>query len=134
MNLVDVYEQLGTQLDTIPGLRVYPYPTDAVQEPAAVLGLPGTVSFDLTYQRGGDRLTVPCSVLVGRVVDRDTLTQLGPFLSGSGSSSVKRVLEAGVYTAFDFVWVETAVGGTFEVGNVSYYGAAFSLNVVGPGE
>lgn len=134
MNVANVYAELGLQLELIPGLRVYAYPTDSVKVPAAVLGLPGTVGFDLTYQRGGDRLVLPCVVLVDRLVDRTTIDQLSPFLSGSGASSVKAVLEAGTYTAFDFVWVENAVGGTFEVGNVSYQGTSFSLNVVGPGE
>lgn len=134
MILADVYSELGAQLETITGLRVYPYPADAVQVPAAILGLSESISFDLTYQRGGDRIMIPLVVLTDSVIDRTVITDLSPFLNGAGASSVKAVLEAGVYTAFDFVHVASAQGVTVEIGTVRYHGATFTLDVVGPGE
>lgn len=134
MNIADVYSELAAQLDTIPGLRVYAYPPDQVQVPAAAFAFPDNPAFDLTYQRGGDRLTVPLHVLVSGAVDRLAVEELGRFTAGSGGSSVKQVLEAGVYTAFDFVRVASARFESFLVARVDYVGATFLLDVVGTGD
>jgi hypothetical protein len=134
MNLADVMDQLGDQLDTIAGLRVYRYPPDNVQVPAAVVTYPEDYTYDATYGRGMDRMTVPVIVMVGRVSDRASRGQLGAYCDGTGDSSVKAVVEAGAfYTAFDSVRVQDATFDIVSMAGVEYVAATFALDVAGPG-
>lgn len=94
MNLADVMDQIGDRIDTIDGLRVYRYPPDNVQVPAAVVTYPEDYTFDATYGRGMDRLTLPVIVMVGRVSDRKSRDQLAAYCDGSGEKSLKAAIES----------------------------------------
>jgi len=89
-----VMAAIGSALETIDGLRVYPYPADAVSAPAAIVGLPEPVEFDVTLARGADRLTIPVWVLSARVVDRVSAETVAGYMSGTGAGSVKAAIEA----------------------------------------
>lgn len=96
MDLADVMTEIGARLDTIDGLRVYPYPADQVTPPAAVVTYPETVQFDATYARGMDRYPdLVVMVLVAKPWDRSTRDLVAGYLNGSGAGSVKDVLENG---------------------------------------
>lgn len=133
MNLADVMDQIGDQLDTITGLRVYRYPPDRVQPPAAVVTYPDTYTYDSTYGRGMDRMTVPVIVMVGRVSDRASRDQLGPYLDGAGPRSVKAVVEAGSYTAFDSARVMSVEFDIVQLANVDHVAATLSIDIAGEG-
>lgn len=134
MNLVDVTDQLSARLDTISGLRCFPYLADAVQPPAAVFPLDGSeLTFDETYGRGMDRLSLPLAVVVGKVSDRASRGQISAYCNGSGASSVKEVLESGTYTAFDTVRVVSARLGVATIAATEYLAALFELDVAGSG-
>jgi hypothetical protein len=133
MNVADVMQELAIQLDTITGLRVHAYLADSINAPAAVVGLPETYTFDETYGRGMDRITLPVMVLVGKVVDRTVVERLGRYMDGSGSASVKAVLEAGTYTAFDTCRVVDIVTDVIEVARVEYWAATFNVDIAGEG-
>jgi len=106
MNLGEVMDAISTRLDSINGLRCFAYPVPTVTPPAAVVSYPDTVTFDETYARGMDRMSLPVVVVVGRPTDRSTRDLLAAYCNGSGASSIKAVVESGTYSAFDVVRVE----------------------------
>lgn len=134
MNLKNVMDQIATQLDTISGLRCYPYPADSVTPPAVIVSYPDTVTFDETYGRGMDRLTLPVVLVMGKVYDRATRDNLMAYCNGSGSTSVKQVLESGTYTAFDTIRVSSVEFDAVSIAGTDYAAALFSLDIAGQGE
>lgn len=133
MNLADVMDEIATQLDTITGLRVFAYPPGTVTPPAAVVAYPTAYAFDATYGRGMDRISLPVVVLVGRPTDRPTRDLMGAYVDGAGASSIKAVLEAGTYTAFDSLRVTGVELDTYEQGAVTYLAAIFDIDIAGSG-
>jgi hypothetical protein len=131
--LADVAEQISAQLDTIAGLRSFAFAPDKVAPPAAMVTWPEDITFDQTYQRGCDRMTLGVVVVVARPNDRSALDRLGVYCDGSGPSSVKAVLESGAYSAFDAVTVQSAEFDEFEIGGTIYPGALFRLDIIGDG-
>lgn len=131
--LNNVIDQIGTQLDTIAGLRVYDYPADRIVPPAVIVAYPESITFDETYGRGMDRLTLPILLMVGKVSDRASRDALSVYVDGAGAKSVKAVVESGVYTAFHTVRVMNAEFDIVTVAGVDYAAALFDLDIVGSG-
>lgn len=133
MNLGNVMQELADQIDTIAGLRAYAYPPDTINAPAAVVTYPDSYTYDATYGRGSDRLELPVVVLVGKVSDRASRDNLSRFVNGSGADSIKTVVEAGTYTAFDTVRVTGAVFDVIAIAAVEYLAATLTLDIAGQG-
>ena len=133
MNLADVMEQISDQAATISGLNCFPYPPDSISPPTFEVNLPESIDFDQTYVRGTDAVTLTANVLVGRASHRAAVLNLAPYVAGSGSSSIKAVLEAGTYTAFDTIHVSQVDFAIFPYGAVEYLGAQFTINITGSG-
>lgn len=133
MNLADVLQELADQADTITGIQCFAYPPDKVVPPTFYPNLPEQIDFDDTYQRGTDTLTLTADLLVGRSNDRAAVAQLAPYVSGSGEQSVKAVLEAGTYTAFNTIHVRSVEFGIFPVASVDHLGGRFTIDITGPG-
>lgn len=133
MNLKDVMDEVAGQLDTIGGLRTYAFPPDSLAPPAAVVSYPDDYTFDATYGRGTDRMTLPVVVVVGKPSDRSTVERLGAYADGSGARSVKAVVEAGTHTAFDTVRVMSIEFDVVTIGGQDYMAALFDLDIVGEG-
>lgn len=134
MILSDVMDELAARLDTIVGLRVFAFPADNIPAPAAVVGYPETIAFDVSSSRGVDMMTVPIFLLVGRVTDRTARDVLAPFCDGSGPSSIKAVLATQGYVAMSSVRVASADFQVVSVAGVDYLTAVFTVNVHGPGD
>lgn len=134
MDLGDVMDQVADRLDSITGLRVYPYPPDTVAPPAAIVTYPESIDYDATYARGMDRIPdLRVIVLVGRVSDRASRDAISVYADGSGTQSVKAVVEAGTYTAFDSVRVTGAEFDVISMAGVEYLAATFHLDIAGEG-
>jgi hypothetical protein len=134
MNLVTVMDQVGTQLDTISGLRVTDFPPDNINPPAGYVGLPEDYEFDKTYGRGMDRINnLPVIVAVSRWPDRQAFARAAEYAAGSGAKSVKAVLEAGAYSAFHTLTVTGVVFDVLTIGGTDYLGALFTLDITGQG-
>jgi hypothetical protein len=131
--LGDVMQAIADRLDTIDGLRCFGYPQPAVTPPAAIVSYPEKIAFDQTYVRGKDRITLPLVVVVGKAHDRSTRDRVGVYCDGSGTSSVKAVLESGTYTAFDEVVVTDAEFDVVDIAGTDYLAALFNLDIVGAG-
>ncbi len=133
MNLANVMQAVADRLDTIDGLRCFGFPPHSLSPPAAIVSYPDKITFDETYGRGMDRLTLPVVVVVGRVSDRSARDQLGAYCDGVGAASVKQVLESGAYTAFDTVRVTGADFDVVSIAGTDYMAALFDLDIVGRG-
>jgi hypothetical protein len=133
VDLGDVMDAVATQLDTITGLRCFAYPPDSITPPAAIVSYPEELTFDATYDRGADTMTLPVIVAVGKVHDRTTRDLVAAYVDGSGASSIKAVLEAGTYTAFDTVRVVRAEFDVVRIGAADYLAALFDLDIIGDG-
>lgn len=133
MDLADVMDEVAARLGTIAGLRVHAHPPGSVTPPAAVVSYPDTYTFDETYGRGMDRMTLPVVVVVGKASDRAARDQLGVYVDGSGAASVKQVLESGTYTAFHTVRVVGAEFDVVTIAAVDYLAATFDLDIAGSG-
>jgi len=133
MDLAAVMDQIDARLGTITGLRHYAFPPDAVLPPAAVVSYPDTLTFDETYGRGMDRMTLPVVVVVGKVSDRTTRDLLAVYCAGSGASSVKAVVESGTYAAFHTVRVMSIDFDVVGIAGVDCMAALFDLDISGQG-
>lgn len=133
MNLATVMQEVATRLATITGLRAYGYPPDVVTPPAAVVSWPETLTYDESYARGFDHLELPVVVLVGKVSDRATQTNLGRYADGSGSASIKAVLEGGTYSSFESLRVMRVDFDVVSVAAVDHAAAIFTVDVIGKG-
>lgn len=133
MDLADVMDQVAAQAGAIEGLRVFAYPPDSVTPPALVVSYPTEVSFDETYGRGMDRMSLELWVVIDRPTDRSARDRLSKYCAGSGAHSVKHVLESGAYSAFDTLRVEGIDFQAVSIGGIEYMGALFTLDIAGPG-
>lgn len=133
MNLRDVMLELATQLDTIPELNVSSFPSGSVKPPAAMVLWPLDLTYDMTYGRGSDRMTLQVVVVVGQLDSESTRDELSVYANGSGTRSIKQVLEAGTYTAFDAVRVIGADFGQWQIADTPYMAALFDLDIAGDG-
>lgn len=133
MNLADVMDQIAARADTIDGLRVDGRPVPKVSPPAAYVAYPTDYTFDATYGRGSDEMTLSLLVVVGRPNDRSTRDALAAYCDGDGPRSIKQVLESGTYTACDAVAVRTVDFDAISIAGVDYMAALFTLDIAGPG-
>jgi hypothetical protein len=133
MDLGQVMDEVGNALGSIAGLRVFPYSVARVSPPAAVVLWPERIDFDAAMGRGGDRITLPVIVLIGKVDERSARDRLAPLLSSSGPGSVKQVVEDYEAVSWDSVRVVSAVPDSFTSGENTYIGATFTLDIIGKG-
>lgn len=133
MNVASLMDQLGAALDEIEGLTVFPYSAERVLPPAAIVGWPDPLTYDNTMGRGSDLITLPVWVLVGRFDALSARDTLAAYLDGSGPSSVKAVLDGGLYTACDSVRVASATVEPISSGGVEYLGAVLQVEIRGTG-
>lgn len=133
MNLADVMDEIGDQLDTIPGLRVFRWPPSTVTPPAAVVTYPDSYTYDSTMRRGADRVVLPVVVMVGRVSDRSSRDRLAEYADGAGARSIKAVIESHGYVSCDSVRVQEAEFDLISMAGVEYVSATFNVDIAGPG-
>lgn len=133
MNIATVMDELGSAVDLIEGLRVFPYWADKVTPPAAIVSWPSPLDFDVAYARGGDRAEFPLTVLVGKVNARASRDAMAKYLAGSGASSVKQAIEAHATPAWDSARVKQAEVAVISIAGVEYLGTEFTIDVVGSG-
>lgn len=133
MNLAGVMDDLGSALETIEGLRVFPYWTDRLTPPAAIVGWPEPLTFDATFGRGSDRTEIPIYVAVGKVDARSARDTMARYADGSGTHSVKAAVEAFDATAYDSARVIRVEFDVLTVAAVDYLSATFFVDITGSG-
>lgn len=134
MNLAQVMDEVAAALGTIDGLRVHAYPATSVTPPAAVVLMPRRYTYDETYGRGSDRITLPVAVMAGRATERGARDALAGYLAGGGPGSVKAAIEQFPGRSYDSVRVVDVDIDVFTEAGVDYWGAVFELDIYGTGE
>lgn len=86
-----VAQALGNALETISGLRVYDYVSDAVSFPAALIDFP-EVEYDANND-GAAIVTWDIHIVHSRAHDRSAYLAVTPYLLTTGTYSVKAKLE-----------------------------------------
>lgn len=134
MLIGDVMDDLSTALKTaIPELNTHAYWAKSIVAPAAVIAWPDTYNFDKTMVRGADELIIPVILLVGRAESLDTRDRMSQYASGSGTSSVKQILEGATFTSCDSVRVQTVEFSVMTVAGTDYLAGTFNTHVIGKG-
>ncbi len=118
-----VMDALGVQLSTVTGLRVFDFEPLSAQPPFAFVGMPDTLTYDQTFGRGSDRMTIPVVVCVGNQVDRAARDAISAYADGA---SIKAALQAA--TAFSCRVTDVTFGSVMLAGG-NYFGATFSVDV-----
>ena len=90
--LAGIYTGLTTALGAIDGLRVYPFPSDRIEPPAAVLSIPET-GFDVTFGGRTDQWELPLWVFVARADDKASFTEMLPYMEAEGARSIRAAVE-----------------------------------------
>lgn len=133
MNVAAVMADIATALDTIPDLRAYPYPVDRVVPPVALVELPEEITYDQTFGRGSDSMTIPVAVCVSAQSARSSTEALAAYLDGWGVGSVKGAIEGHNFTTCDSARVTSARVEPIQVADMIYNGATFTIEVTGRG-
>lgn len=84
---------LADALRTIAGLRVYDFPSDRIEPPAAVLSLPET-PYDITLGGRSDEWIFPLWLLVAKADDKSSYKEMTSYLEAEGPKSIRAVVEA----------------------------------------
>lgn len=133
MNLKAVMTEIGTALDTIPGLEIYSRPMAKVKVPCAVVSYPESIETRTTYGPGVARMVLPVVVMVGRPTERSTQDRITKYADGSGAESVTRIMDTYAWTTVHHVTVTGIDFDVVSMGGVDYLAAAFTLDIVGSG-
>lgn len=121
-------DQIGTALSTVTGLRVFDFPAKSAQPPFAIVDLPDRIDFDAAMVRGKDRLTLNVIVCVADVVDRASRDAIAAYAKGTGTGSIKTVLESA--TIGDSCRVTSVEFRPVIMAGSTYLGAVFALDVI----
>ena len=133
--LTDLRTGLANRLATITGLRSSAYIPDNPQPPVAVV-MPGRIQYDTAFGRGSDEYQFTIMLIVGRVADRASQTNLDAYCASSGSTSVKAATEGDRSLggkALDCRVTEMTNQGSLAIGDVTYHTAEFSVTVIAAG-
>lgn len=133
MILADVMDEIAEALGAISGLRVAAFPTAKPNPPQAIVSFPESITYDETYGRGMDRMSLPVIVVVGRTTDLSTRTAISAYCDGEGDQSIKAALESAAYTAMDVVRVESVEFDSVSYNAIEYLAALFTLDIAGQG-
>lgn len=124
---------LADALEALDGWNVDPYFVDSVTTPHLVVGAVG-MSYDITFGRGADELTVTVTAYVSRTVEDAQQALLDELLEPSGPSSLKEAVEQqAVYDAagVHYFRVRTATPvDEKQVGALPYLAVDFDVEVV----
>lgn len=132
-SLYEIRAGIRRRASAVSGLRVHGSVPDRLNPPAAFVGAPDRVDFDLAFQRASDRWTIPLRIAVSRATDRAAQAALDAYLAGSGAASLKAALEdpEGDGDVIDTLRVtEVRAYGVFEHAGVQYLGAELVLDII----
>jgi hypothetical protein len=132
-SIAAIRDGLKTRLATITGLYTHDTIPDAVNPPAAIVGMPTTIAYDFTFRAATTRFVFPVRVLVGRAAEAEAQDKLDGYLSADGATSIRAAVDGdgtlgGVANTSRVV--EARDLGAYEVGATQYLGAEVMVEVV----
>ncbi len=128
-----IRDNLKTALATISGLRAHDTIPELVNPPAAVVGPPDSIIYDMTFGGVSMRWTLVVRVYVAKVSERTAQDKLDGYIAPTGSGSIKAVIESDktLSGAVDTCRVtECRNYGVFRVGDIDYLGAEWVVDVI----
>lgn len=137
MNLKNVAAEMRTALLTVPNLRVPKWGDGGAIGGAglAIVGWPDRVELTATYVRGKARVPDWPVFLLVDGEDRGTHERMAALIGDTAPDSANLALEAGVYTACDFVHVSYAeIDPAARYQGTSVVAAVLHVDVNGPGK
>jgi len=132
LNIGPIRDALGTNLQTIIGLRVYDTLPDVVVPPCAVVGQLD-FTFDVDNARGLDQASTDIFVIVQRFSERTGQAKLDSLLAGTGPKSIKTALESDrtLGGLVDTLRVLSADAGTYSSGDQTFLSYRYNLVIYG---
>lgn len=133
-SLAAIRDGLATRLATISGLEAFDTAPGQVNPPAAVVGGPERIEYDLTYGRGADTYLISVMVYASRADQSSGQELLDGYLAGAGATSIKAAIEADptLGGAADTARVTMARNyGGYDLADIKYLGVELLVEVVG---
>lgn len=132
LNIGPVREALGTNLQTITGLRIYDQLPDVIVPPCAVVGQLD-FTFDIDNARGLDQASTDIFVIVQRFSERTGQAKLDALLAGTGPGSIKTALESdrSLGGLVNTLRVISADAGTYSSGDQTFLSYRYNLTIWG---
>ncbi len=131
-SLTDLRAGLAARLATISGLRSSATLPDNPTPPQAVV-YPNRITYDTAFGRGSDEYQFAVLLIVGRVADRASQTNLDAYCASAGTASVKAAIEGDRTLggkALDCRVTEMTNQGSLSIGDITYHTAEFSVTVI----
>lgn len=127
--LKTVMDAFAARLEAAPPvvMRTYPYLPEVVEVPAAVIGYPADIDFDVTFAGAAsqaDEAVFPIWIVVGAIVGkagRDALSDL--------TTTVKARLEPDLNGAVQVCDVERCRPDTLSIAGIDYLAGRFDVRV-----
>lgn len=129
MDLAAVMDEVATCMAQVPGLRTYAWPPGKVLPVAAVVQYP--TSADYRISNASWRLSLPLVLNLGKPNEEQTRATLAAYLNGSGSASVRQLMDNYAWTSCDSVTCTDGEVDVVTVAGVDYLAALFTLDVIG---
>lgn len=124
-NLTAVMDGIAAQVvGLIP--NTFAWPAESVTPPAAVVGYPTRIEFDLAAGRGGDEMTIPLWVIVGKSGTKAARDQISTWIGDT--SSVKSAVD-GLHAWGDARVVDAKVS-EITINAVAYLAVEFTIDVI----
>ena len=132
LNIGPIREALGTNLQTITGLRIYDQLPDVIVPPCAVVGQLD-FTFDIDNARGLDQASTDIFVIVQRFSERTGQAKLDALLAGTGPGSIKTALESdrSLGGLVNTLRVISADAGTYQSGEQTFLSYRYNLTIWG---
>ena len=132
LNIGPIRDALGTNLQTITGLRIYDTIPDVVVPPCAVVGQLD-FTFDIDNARGLDQASTDIFVIVQRFSERTGQAKLDALLAGTGPGSIKTALESdrSLGGLVNTLRVISADAGTYSSGDQTFLSYRYNLTIWG---
>lgn len=108
--------------------RVYDWPSESITVPAALVGYPESMTFDITFGRGADQATFPVWLVVGRASDRNSRDALSALIKDA--TGIKGVLDGDLGGAVQSARLTELTVETVTIGSVDYLSAKGMVEVV----
>jgi hypothetical protein len=134
--IADVMDEIGRKLSVIPNLNVYPFNASDIAPPAAIVTLPGDITYGTTYGGSSYSAKTLIHVVVGRMDEESSRDNLSQYLDTTGPYSVyERVGSSNEnrYSTCHDVTVVAADIAPLDVAGADYLDAVFEVEFIGKG-
>lgn len=132
-SIATIRDGLKTRLATIAGLYSHDTIPDDVYPPAAIVGAPTRVAYDVAFRSPVSRLTIPIRIIAGRTTERESQDRIDGYISADGASSIRAAIDGDptlAGAAHTTRVVEARGFGAYEVAGVQYLGVELEIEVI----